>query len=422
MHDLFAEIFESLRRNKLRTCLTGLSVSWGIFMLIVLLGAGNGVLNSFVYNEDGIDSNRMDVYTGYTSKPYDGLQEGRRIHLTEHDLDITAGDAFSDHIDEVASVKGVGNLTMSFGKKHFSTYVTGVYPMYKDMRGVDMEAGRFIDRRDVDEKRKVIIVTHLQARNILKGSTDYSRILGQRVRIGNLSYIVVGVRHARENEDDTDTYIPFSTAMGIYSQDNYIWQLSFTFHGLGTEEENEEFEKQYRATINREHRAAPDDVNAIYIRNRFTQEMQMNKALNILKTALWILGLLTLLGGIVGVSNIMLITVKERTHEFGIRKAIGAKPWSLMKLIVSESVLITAVFGYVGMVLGMLACELLDATLGQSSFGVLGYSFQVMKDPSVDLGVAIGVTVVLVVAGTLAGLAPSMKAARVRPIEALRAD
>lgn len=421
MHDLFVEIFESLRRNKLRTFLTGLSVSWGIFMLIVLLGAGNGVLNAFVNNEDGIDANRMDVYAGSTSKPYDGLQQGRRIYFSEKDIALTESDVFADHIDDVASVKGVGSQTMTSGKKHFNTYVTGIHPMFQSMRGIEMKAGRFIDRKDIEEKRKVVVINHMQAKNILRGSTDYKQMLGRRVRIGNLSYVVVGVRRGYENENDTDIYIPFSTAMSIYGSDNHIWQFSFTFHGLKTQEENSEFEKQYRATVNRAHRAAPDDGSAIYIRNRFTQQMQMDKALDILETSLWILGLLTLLGGIVGVSNIMLITVKERTHEFGIRKAIGAKPWSLMKLIVSESVLITAVFGYVGMFLGMLACELLDATLGQSSFSLFGQSIQVMKNPSVDLSVAVGVTVVLIVAGTLAGLVPSMKAARVRPIEALRA-
>ena len=193
----------------------------------------------------------------------------------------------------------------------------------------------------------------------------------------------------------------------------------FSFHGLETEEDNEAFETRYRASVNKAHKAAPDDNGALWLWNRFTQNMQMNKGTRIIRTALWILGIFTLVGGIVGVSNIMLITVKERTREFGIRKAIGASPWEVMKLILAESVSITAFFGYVGMFLGMVACEVMKATVGQSSVEFFGESIRLFVNPTVGLGVALGVTILLVVAGTLAGISPAMKAARIRPIEAL---
>ena len=201
---------------------------------------------------------------------------------------------------------------------------------------------------------------------------------------------------------------------------NYEDHIVFTFHGLNTVEENEEFEHQYKSVLNQSHQAAPDDDGAIWIWNRFVQNMQMNKGANILNKALWIIGILTLLGGIVGVSNIMLITVKERTHEFGIRKAIGATPGSIMKLIVTESVAITAIFGYLGMIFGLVACEIMDATVGQSSLEMFGEKISVFVNPTVGLDVAFGVTLVLIIAGTIAGLSPALKAARIRPIEALR--
>ena len=422
MRDTFLEIAGSIKRNKLRTCLTGLAVSWGIFMLIVLVGAGNGVLNTTIGNMEGLAFNSMEVWAGYTSEPYDGFEQGRRLKLTDADVRLTESDAFKDHIDDVNPLLSQSGLTMSYGKRHFSVGATGTTAEYATINKLTIEAGRFINRFDNEQKRKVVVITHLQAKNILSGSTDYDKIIGQRVKVGDVSYKVVGVRHAAENENDTQLYLPYSTMKAVYSKSEAIDELNFTFHGLETEEENEEFENRYRAVVNKAHHAAPDDVSAINIFNRFTSGMIMNKARNILETSLWVIGLFTLLSGIVGVSNIMLITVKERTHEFGIRKAIGASPWAITKLIIAESVTITAIFGYLGMLLGMIACEILDKTLGGSSVEVLGSSFQIMDNPTVDLGTALGVTVVLVIAGTVAGLFPAIKATRVRPIEALRAE
>ena len=422
MGDLFKEILESLRRNKLRTCLTGFAVSWGIFMLIVLLGAGNGVMNSLLKNMEGISNNTMSVYASYTSKPYGGYRQGRRMMLTDDDVRHTEGEAFSENIDEVIPLLSYSGPTMTYGKKHFSVQMRGTGADYARINVVRMEAGRFINPLDDREQRKVAVISHMHARNFLLGGTDYGSLIGKRVKIGNLSYVIIGVRHGRENENDTDVYIPYSTMKRLYAKDKEIDELSFTFHGLETEEENEAFEKRYTASFNIRHGASPDDERAVQIWNQFTQNMQMNKGKNILETALWILGLFTLLGGIVGVSNIMLITVKERTHEFGIRKAIGASPWEITKLILAESISITAVFGYVGMILGLVACEILDKTVGSSPLELLGEQIQIMVNPTVGVGTAVGVVVVLIAAGTAAGLAPARKAAKVRPIEALNAN
>ena len=405
MRDLFTEIWESLRRNKLRTALTGFAVAWGIFMLIVLLGAGNGIMNTTEANMSGINANTMEVYGNVTSKPYGGFKQGRYIELDEHDLAVTASPAFADHVDEISAILTQSGFKMTYGKRYFDISLSGVYPDYARMNRVDILAGRFINRNDLNARRKVIVITHMQARNFLGGKENYEALIGQRVKIGNLSFQIAGVRRA-----------------AIFSKSNKIDMLAFTFHGLDTEEENEAFENDYKRTLNTLHGAAPDDERAIWIGNSFRMNMQMNKGRHMLEVFLWIVGLFTLLSGIVGVSNIMLITVKERTHEFGIRKAIGANPWGIMKLIIAESVSITAVFGYVGMVLGMLACEVLDATVGANPIELFGESIKVMQDPSVGLDVAMEATLLLIVAGTVAGLIPARKAAKVKPIEALRAE
>ena len=422
MHDLFTEIWESVRRNKLRTSLTGFSVAWGIFMIIVLLGAGNGLMNSFDQDSEGYASNTMSVYANVTSKPYNGYKKGRYMQLNEQDLQLLARQ-FPDIIEQITTSVSRSGFTMNYKKKYFNNMsLNGTFPGQASMDRIEIKAGRFINNLDIAEKRKVVVITHLFAKNLLEGSTNYNDILGKKVKVGNLVFTIIGVRHAEENRDDRDLYIPFTTAKAIFGMTNDLDNISFTFHGLDTEEENEAFEKRIKQILNSRHNAAPDDENSYYIWNQFTQNMQMNKGRSILNTGLWIVGLFTLLGGIVGVSNIMLITVKERTHEFGIRKAIGAKPWNITKLIIAESVAITAFFGYIGMVLGMIACIIMDQTVGQDSMDVFGQSIRLLINPTVGLNEAIKSTVLLVVAGTIAGLFPALKAARVRPIEALRAD
>ena len=423
MRDLFIEIWASIRRNKVRTCLTGLAVSWGIFMLIVLLGAGNGLMNAFMSDSGDFASNTMTVYGGVTSKPYDGLKQGRRIQLVESDLELLKKPAFAGKVDEVSTQASRSGYTMNYGRRYFTNVeLNGVMPGNREMNQIKLLAGRYINEKDITDRRKVAVITHLHAKNFLSGDTDYDRLIGRRIKVGNISFTIVGVRHGAENQDDRAVNIPYSTFRSLFNMGNRIDEINFSFHGLKTEAEGNAFEDQVRATLNMAHRAAPDDRRALWVWNRFTQNMQMLKGRDILTTALWIIGLFTLVGGIVGVSNIMLITVKERTHEFGIRKAIGAKPGNILKLIVSESVLITAFFGYIGMLLGMAACEILNMTVGKSRVEIFGESMKLLDNPTVSVGTAVGATVVLIVAGTIAGIFPARQAAKVKPIEALRAD
>lgn len=421
MKDLLTEIFESVRRNKLRTCLTGLAVSWGIFMLILLLGAGNGLINAFLFSSGDVATNTMMVGPGRTSMPYAGYQKGRMMEMVESDMDILRKGMFAEKVDQISASSNRSGFTMRYGKFHVnSVNLCSTMPADMEMNHLTILEGRFINQVDIDMGRKVVILPHLTAKKFLGGDTDYSKIIGERVKIGDFSFQVVGVRKTAENTDDNDLYIPYTTNNTIFGLGEKIGQITFSFHGLETQEENEEFENQLVRAFNKKHSADPEDKSAFWVWNRFTQNMQLEKATGILQTALWIIGLLTLISGIVGVSNIMLITVKERKHEFGIRKAIGAKPWGIIKLILSESIAITAFFGFMGMVLGLVACEILDATVGQTSMEVFGESIQLLKNPTVGIGTAVGATVTLIVAGTLAGIFPARNAAKVKPIEALR--
>ncbi|MBQ9286178.1 MAG: ABC transporter permease [Bacteroidaceae bacterium] len=419
MIELFSEIWQTARRNKLRTSLTGFAVAWGIFMLIVLLGAGNGLINAQMENNDRYVDNSMMVFGGMTSKAFDGLKEGRNIQLDNNDLAVTQA-RFTQNIDKAGAIIYENAVTITVGENYVSSSLRGVYPMDQEINKKKLVAGRFINDIDICDQRKVLIISENQARELMP--KDPRLLLGQTIRVGDLAFKVVGIEQEDKSRMSTDATVPFTTLQTIYNRGNRVGRINFTFHGLNTEKENEAFETRYRATINRQHRAAPDDEDAIWIWNRFTQALQMQKGMNIIQVALWIIGLFTLLSGIVGVSNIMLITVRERTREFGIRKAIGASPASILRIIITESIIVTGFFGYLGMLMGIGANMYMDATLGSKPIETGLFTTTVFVNPTVGLGTCLGVTLVLILAGTIAGLMPALKASRIRPIEALRAE
>lgn len=418
MIELLKEIGQTARRNRLRTALTGFAVAWGIFMLIVLLGAGNGLINAQLQQSDRFLSNSMVVFGGRTSKAYQGLKEGRRIRLQTRDIATTEA-SFPQYIDEVGATYQTW-VTITYGQEYISTNITGAYPNYTQINKIELLCGRFINDIDLHEKRKVLVLSSKQAKDL--EPKGYERLLGRNLKVGAFMFKVVGIYKDDESEQ-SEAFSSYSAIKGIYgaNTDN-AGNIQFTFHGLPTETANDQFEKDYRKRINANHQAHPEDESSIYLWNRYTQNMQMQTGIGIIRTFLWVVGLFTLLSGIVGVSNIMLITVKERTHEFGIRKAIGAKPWSILRLIIVESVIITTFFGYIGMVLGVMANEYMNATLGHNEIDTGTFKVTMFVDPTVGLDVCVEATLVMVLAGTIAGLIPAFKASRIRPIEALRAD
>ena len=420
IRDLLHEIHSTLRQNKLRTALTGFAVSWGIFLLIALLGAGNGLMNSFKGNMEDFISQTISVEGWRTSKAYNGFKEGRRIQLDQKDLDYTQGDEWKDVIYNVTTSTSSTSSVLSANGKTVNGWFSGVMPEHQEQFKIKMAAGRFINHDDMTERRKVMVLSGSQAKELVSG--DVSNLIGQWVRSGDLSFRVVGIYHTDERDFRRSTYIPYTTYKGIFDSSDKIESITFSLNGPVTLEEHKAFEEEYSAAIKRMHDIAPDDNRGIWIQNGYTDNLEMTKANNILQIALWILGILTLISGIVGVSNIMLITVKERTHEFGIRKAIGAKPGNILTLIIAESVTITAIFGYAGMLLGMIACQVMDKTIGQQAVDIGFDKIQMLVNPSVGLDVALEATLLLIIAGTIAGIIPAWKAARVKPIEALRAE
>lgn len=419
MRELIKEIWSTSKRNKLRTSLTGFAVAWGIFMLIFLLGAGNGLINAQLQQSTRFLANSMRVFPSETSKAYKGLKEGRSITLNDKDI-LISNKTYGQYVDDVGGRLEQYNVNINYGDNYVASQsLVGVAPTHPKIDKTELIAGRFINEIDMKEQRKNVVLSRSQAKELCK---DYRSLVGKNVKISNLNFQVVGIYKDDESRNNTEAFIAYSTIKTIYAKGDDAGSLEFTIKNLKTREDNKQFEKNYRASINNNHQAAPDDERTIWLWNRYMDNIQMNQGIAIMQTALWIVGLFTLLSGIVGVSNIMLITVKERTREFGVRKAIGAKPWSILKLIITESIIITSFFGYIGMVCGVAANEIMDATIGHTTVDTGLFKAAMFVNPTVGIGTCIGATITIVIAGTIAGLIPAIKAARIRPIEALRAE
>ena len=419
MRELIKEIWSTSKRNKLRTSLTGFAVAWGIFMLIFLLGAGNGLINAQLQQSTRFLANSMRVFPGETSKAYKGLKEGRSITLNDKDI-LISNKTYGQYVDDVGGRLEQYNVNINYGDNYVASQsLVGVAPTHPKIDKTELIAGRFINEIDMKDQRKNVVLSRSQAKELSK---DYRSLVSKNVKISNLNFQVVGIYKDDESRNNTEAFIAYSTIKTIYAKGDDAGSLEFTIKNLKTKEDNEQFEKNYRASINNNHQAAPDDERTIWLWNRYMDNIQMNQGIAIMQTALWIVGLFTLLSGIVGVSNIMLITVKERTREFGVRKAIGAKPWSILKLIITELIIITSFFGYIGMVCGVAANEIMDATIGHTTIDTGLFKAAMFVNPTVGIGTCIGATITIVIAGTIAGLIPAIKAARIRPIEALRAE
>lgn len=418
MKDILIEIWETAKRNKMRTALTGFAVAWGIFMIIFLLGAGNGLINAQMIQKERFLDNSIIVAGGYTSKPYKGFKEGRWINLNTKDLDFTGS---KKHVvDEISPSKSKSDMTFTYKNNYVSNSIEAVSPADIKINKKEMLCGRFIDDIDMSQKRKTVVISESDAKELMPHDTK--AILGQYININDIAFRVVGIYKTDKSGHNNKNYIPFTTFMSIFTGSNDIDMIAFSFHGLNDEHSNELFEDEYRAGINANHQVASDDKSALRIWNMFTQSIQMQQGIGIIHTFLWIVGLFTLLSGVVGVSNIMLITVKERTREFGIRKAIGAKPASILRLVIAESIIITTIFGYIGMLAGIVANEYMDATIGHTTVKSGLFEATMFYNPTVGLDVCAATTLVMIIAGTMAGLVPATKAAKIKPIEALRAE
>lgn len=403
-----------MRKNKLRTFLTGFSVAWGILMLIILLSSGNGLQNGMTSNFDYMATNSIELYSGWTSMPYAGYAEGRPIYLTGKDIEILETEF--PNVDKISSSAGYSGDKMTYGENFINTSINGVRPEHTDIFTIKVLEGRFINREDIDQMRKVAVISK-DVREVLFGAEP---ALGKEVVQKGMVWTVVGVYDNYAYGNQQLVFIPYSTGRLAYMRNNpWIGYIVFTLKGINTDEQMEAFEASVLRRLSAEHNYHPDDKNAIYLFNNFNEFKQINKVFRGLDLFIWIIGLGTLLAGIVGVSNIMLVTVRERTFEFGIRKALGAKPSSIIRLILLESVIITALFGYIGMVSGVAIMEVVNHII-EAKAAADPESFAVFRNPTLDLKAAVYATVVLIIAGLIAGYVPARKAAKLKTIDALR--
>jgi putative ABC transport system permease protein len=411
--DILNEILSGLKRNKLRTALTGLSVSWGIFILIILLGAGNGLQNGVTSNFSDRASNMVRLWAGNTRLPYKGLKSERNLSFQEKELDVI------NKLDNAGDKTGVIQLSsnMAYGSEYGNFTVYGVNPIYGDIMALKMGDGRFVNTLDIKNLNKVVVLDNAIVETLFKGENP----LGKSIKLGNVMFKVVGVNTKKARWGNGNAYVPFTTAQKIYNPNKKFYQIAMLANDLKTKEENENFNQTLRSSLGVSMQFHPDDTEALWINNAqadYLQTMGIFGAINVFVT---IIGLFTLIAGIVGVSNIMLVTVKERTREIGIRKALGATPANILRSIIIESILITALFGYIGMILGVGITELLNFVMEQSA-AANPDGMTVFKNPTVSITYVFTATAILIVAGVIAGYMPARRAVKVKPIEAMKEE
>ena len=411
--DAFREIWGTIRKNKMRTALTGFAVAWGIFMLIVLLASGNGLRNGVMSNFSGRAVNAVSLYPGWTSRPYGGMPSNRRIRFDDRDYDLI--DRLPER--EFFSVSIRKSVTLSYGDEYGNWTLQGVAPDFAEINQIRIlpGQGRFLNQMDIDRCKKVMVLSPEAARVLFKEEDP----LGKYVLQGDIAYRVVGIYDGANQFWTTSVYVPWTTAQRLYKGGYGVDQIDFTLRQVGTWQENEAFIQRLREKMGKLHTFDPADRSALWVNNTAGNAIQTQQIFTLIRLFVLLVGIASLMAGIVGVGNIMLITVKERTREIGIRKAIGATPWSILSLIILEAILITTAAGYIGIVVGVGLTEGVSAWMAQQSTQNM---LTVFKDPTVDLGTVFGATILLIISGVVAGLVPALRAARVRPIEAMRAE
>ncbi|MDO5571020.1 MAG: ABC transporter permease [Bacteroidales bacterium] len=407
-----------MKKNKLRTFLTGFSIAWGIFMLIILLGSGNGLKNGMSENFKYMSSNSVTLWPGWTSEPWKGMQKGRTVTLKQKDVEFLTN-KYKGKIYSISPSVRTSTLNISNAQEYVTLSINGIYPDYQEMRSLEMFEGRFINESDIKGKKKVLVIHKRTKEALFKNGEN---ALGCFVNVNNIPYKIVGV-YNDGFEQNPDIYAPSTTIVSIYKPNGEFNNISFEVKGISSPKEMEAFITDLRNNLSILHNFKPDDRNALWIRDRLSDYLQTQGIFNGIALFVWIIGIGTLIAGVVGISNIMLITVKERTKEFGIRKAIGATPSSILKLVFIESIFITALFGYVGMVFGVGLTELINYVLEMNSSGPSNPENMTMfRNPTVDLSVVFLATFILIVAGVIAGYVPAKKAVSIKPIDALRGE
>ncbi|PKH52032.1 ABC transporter ATP-binding protein [Tenacibaculum sp. Bg11-29] len=405
--DRWREIFQSISKNKLRSVMSGFTVAFAILLFTLLFGIVSGLSNSFkgAFVDDAMNTMRVRVWK--TSKPYKGLQTGRTIQLKNKDYNFIK-ETYEDKIQH-QTARIYKNVTISYKSKSDSYRLRAVHPDHQFLEKTIIDEGRYINERDLKEKSKVIVIGRLVKQDLF----GEKPALGKRVSVNGISYLIIGIfSDAGGDNEERQTYMPVTTAQMIYGNNDHLSQIIVGYDPKLSLDEAIAFGNKMERDLRKNLGIHPDDQSALSVRNM----AEANKGVGTFMLALYFIvifvGSGTLIAGIIGISNIMIFVIKERTKEFGIRKALGAKPSSIVGMVVQESVLITTIAGYLGLSLGTYILSLIGDSLEK----------YFIKDPSVSPGIVIGATIVLILSGLIAGYIPAKRAANIKPIVALRAD
>jgi putative ABC transport system permease protein len=404
------EIFETLNKNRLRTFLTALSVASGIFILVILLGVSTGIQKGVQSEFEQDAANRISVWTGTTTKEYNGLNPGRYIQLKNEDHVLIESN-YDDYFEYRTPIYSIWGGAVSYKDQNGTYRVEGAFPDQQFIENETMVQGRFIAQSDLDQTTKVAVIGHQMKRDLFKNEDP----IGAQIDIQGINFIVVGVySDPGGNREENRIFIPLSTAQKVFNAQDRLRSLAYTVKMSDDFDQavalSSALSEQIDKDLRQKYSVAPDDRSAVRVNNTLEEAKRIYGLIDTIRGVFWFIGIGTIIAGIVGVSNIMLIVVKERTKEIGIRKALGALPWSIIGMILQEAIFVTAMAGFIGLFLGVGLLELVGPMV-DSAF---------IKYPQVDFATAMTTVVVLILAGTLAGFIPAQRAAHIRPIEALR--
>jgi len=402
--DRWREIFQSLNKNKLRTALSGFTIAFAILLFTLLFGVGNGLKHTFEEQFTGDANNSVYIRTGRTTKPYKGLQSGRMIQLRNEDSKFMNKN-FEDEIQFFSP--NIQRSMQAIYKGEQNRYsVRGVYPDYQPLESAVVQDGRFLTYLDIERKSKVIAIGRLVEKDLF----GQLSALGKNINLDGLSYKVVGVfNDPGGDNDERYIYAPFSTLQGIYKPNDEVDYIGLTFNPDLSVDQALAFTNLLTKQLKEKFNIDPRDQAALRVQNYAEGTKNVEQFMTVLNIIILFIGIGTLVAGVIGISNIMVYIVKERTKELGIRKALGATPKSIVGMILMESIFVTAIAGYSGLMIGVFTLEALGDTL--EKYFIL--------NPSVETYVVVGATIVLIIAGTIAGYIPAKRAASIKPIVAL---
>ena len=403
--DRWREIFQALSKNKLRTLLSGFTIAFAILLFTLLFGIGNGLKHTFEKQFAGDSQNSIYIRSGNTTKPYKGLQSGRHIQFKNDDSKFII-DKFENDIQYFSPNIERRNVQTSYKGEQNNYTVRGVYPDYLPLESAEIIEGRFITFIDLERKTKVVAIGRLVEEDLFKGRTA----LDKNINIEGISYRVVGVfSDPGGDNDERFIYTPFTTLQAMYKKHGEIDRFGLTYNPKLSVDQALNFSGLLEKFLKEKHEIDPSDQGALRVQNYAEGTKNVEQFMFVLNVIILFIGIGTLVAGIIGISNIMVYIVKERTKELGIRKALGATPSSIIGMIMMESIFVTAIAGYGGLLVGVFTLKAIGSSL--EKYFIL--------NPSVETYVVVGATIILVIAGTIAGYIPAKRAARIKPIVAL---